>query len=310
MMQDFQPEQEIDLDLLAALLDGRLSGTERERALRMLSRSEAALAIYADAVRVQADPAVRQVIPLAAATRRRRRIWSVAVPLAAAAALAVFVVPRMLSENERALMVASADVVAPLAGRPDLGIALGDEWDQRNWSVTRGGGPSVHPDTTLAFRFGVRALDLRVALELGNATLADRLTGELLGWLESVEFSELVAADYRRFRGRLAGGDASRGLVDEASRLEGDLGGLLNPFWFGFGKWVGGGELAARAREGAFFDSPLTTRVLNDALESGRFAEQDVGALRQIDALRQDDTSGRYDVAREVFRALIRRHGG
>jgi hypothetical protein len=308
-MPNTQPE-EVDLDLLAALLDGRLGGVERERALRLLSRSQAALEIYADAVRVQADPAVRQVTPLAAAPRHRPWKWSVAVPLAAAAALALAVVPRMLTDDERVLMVASADVAAPFAGRADLGAVLGQDWDQRHWSVTRGGGPAPHPDTTMAFRFGVRTLDLRIALEVGDLTLADRLTGEMLAWLESEDFMERAAAGYRRLREQLADSNATPGLIDEASRLEAGLDGALNPFWFGFGKWVGGGELAARAREGAFFGSPLTTRVLDDALESGRFAEEDLGTLRQIDGLRQQSDSSRFETARGLFQALIRRHGG
>ena len=308
-MHNTQPE-EIDLDLLAALLDGRLSGAERERALRLLSRSQAALEIYADAVRVQADPTVRQVTPLAAAPRPRPWKWSVAVPVAAAAALALAVVPRMFTDDDLALMVASADVAAPLTSRADFRAVLGEGWDQRTWSVTRGGGPAPHPDTVMAFRFGVRALDLRIAVELGDLTLADRLTGEMLAWLESEDFMEQAAAGYRRFREQLANGSATEGLIDEASRLEAGLDAGLNPFWFGFGKWVGGGELAARARAGAFFESPLTTRVLNDALESGRFAEEDLGTLRQIDGLRQQSDSSRFETARGLFQALIRRHGG
>ena len=50
--------------------------------------------------------------------------------------------------------------------------------------------------------------------------------------------------------------------------------------------------------------------ALIDSPRSGRFAEEDLGTLRQIDGLRQQSDSARFETARGLFLALIQRHGG
>lgn len=309
-MHPSQPEQEIDLELIAALVDGRLGGTERERALRLLAQSDHAREVFAEAVRVTSDPAVHGILPLPLDRRAQRlRRWRVVVPIAAAAALAIAFVPGLLTRSPDRLVLASSELAAPLVRDANAAAVLGPSWEQRPWSVLRGG-PSPHADSSLSFRLGVRSLDLRVALELGDVELADRLAGEIVGWLGSVDFAESAAADYRALRARIASAPSTNDLLTDAARLETRMGELLHPFWFAFGQWCGAGELATRVRDEAFFELPITTRVLNEALESGRFAEADAGALQAIDALRQDSASARYDRARDLFQSLIRRHGG
>jgi len=53
----------LDLELLAALADGRLSGEERARAVRMLADSDEALELFANTVREQQVSEVT-VIPI------------------------------------------------------------------------------------------------------------------------------------------------------------------------------------------------------------------------------------------------------
>ncbi|HEX7121631.1 MAG TPA: hypothetical protein VF178_04605 [Gemmatimonadaceae bacterium] len=303
-------EPEVDLELLAALLDGRLRGAERARALRLLRESDAAREVFADAIRVTNDPSVHTVLPLVSAPRHRRvRRWAVVVPLAAAAVLTIAVLPTMRSQSETALLLATNELVAPVTDHPDAAARLGTGWEQHTWSVLRGG-PSPQADSALSFRLGVRTVDLRVALELGDLALADRLAGEMLGWLESVDFVETASSDYRAFRSRLRDSSDATVLLGEATRLEAKLGELLHPFWFGFGQWCGAGELASQVGSGTFLESSLTTQVLNEALQSGRFADQDARALRELDALRSDTSATRDARMRDLFQALVGRHGG
>src|SRR4051812_12628012 len=91
---------EFDPDLVAAFIDGRLSGAERERVVRLLAESEEAFEIYADAVRARDDLRADAIIPLPARPSvpvRRPRWLTAGAPLAAAAALLIAVLPRVLS---------------------------------------------------------------------------------------------------------------------------------------------------------------------------------------------------------------------
>ena len=68
-------ENDIDLELIAALIDGRLAGAERQRAIELVSSSEAALEIYTDALRVQADLAPEKVVALVPRREAGTRRW-------------------------------------------------------------------------------------------------------------------------------------------------------------------------------------------------------------------------------------------
>ena len=61
----------VDLELLAAFIDGRLSGEERARAVKMLADSDEALEVFASALREQRapSPAVVKVVPITTARR-------------------------------------------------------------------------------------------------------------------------------------------------------------------------------------------------------------------------------------------------
>src|SRR5687767_9504057 len=125
---------EVDLELIGALLDGRLTGAERERAIKLLGESEAAFEVYTDAVRVRAD---LKVVPIRPWLDKR---WLVGVPAVAAAALLVAVFPSMQARRDQAVFAASTtDIVLPLTQRGDLRSTLRPGWEDRSWSVMRGG---------------------------------------------------------------------------------------------------------------------------------------------------------------------------
>ena len=309
------PEPMIDVDLIAAFIDGRLTPAERERALHLLTHSDEAFEIFADALRVQGDAAGAKVLPIVVAPSwRRLRRWSVVVPAVAAAALLIAVLPRLRgSHGERAFAPHAEAIVGQLAQRPDLlRMAATNGWEQRDWSVMRGASSAL-ADSARDFRLGVRTVDLQVAVAIDDRQLADRLTAEMLGWIGPLQFSQVVASKYTDLRAEIASAQARERIVGDASQAEAKLGELLDSFWFGFGKWCAGGELAARGHLGAFFQSNLTAGVIRDALEVGRgkLAQDDVAALRQAAALaRPGVADDEFDRVRNVLRLLIKRHGG
>jgi hypothetical protein len=279
-------DEKTDLDLIAAFIDGRLAPVERERTLQLLARDEAAFDIFADAVRVQGSEADTKVIPID--TRRSLgslKPWTVLVPAAAAAVLLIAVLPRLRPGGGSIAGAPNAAViVAQLEQQPSgLRMVAGPGWEQRDWSVTRGGTSSL-AESARDFRLGVREVDLQVAVAMDARQLADRLVAEMMGWIAAIQFSEPVASRYTDVRARLV-----------------------------LGKWCVGAELAARGRQGAFFQSQLTAGVIKDALEGGRakLDAEDAATLRQAAALARPGVADEdFDRVRERLRALIKRHGG
>ena len=255
-------ENDIDLELIAAFIDGRLSGADRERAVKLLTSSEAAFEIYSDALHVQADLAPENVIALASRRGRGTRRWWAIAPVAAAAVLLIAILPTIRARRDQAVFSSTTMAIAqPLMDRAESPGVLGAGWDQRNWSVTRGTVARL-VDSTIAFRLGVRAVDLRIALANADTVTAGRLVDEMVASLVLVPLSESIRADYSALRGRITSSAPRAQFVASASRAEEAMDEFLGSRWFGFGKWFGAGELAARTHSPEFFASERTARFL------------------------------------------------
>jgi hypothetical protein len=299
--------EEVDLEFISAFIDGRLSGDDRQRALRILAESESAFEVYSDALRARADLSDSAVVPIAGVRSRRIGIpWRTVGPVAAAAAVLIAVFPVVQARRDRAVIDAtSAELVRPIMGSVAGRTLLGSASDERGWSVTRGGGTRL-VDSTVAFRLGVRAVDLQIAVAQRDTLRADRMAREILESLNSVELSDAVKAEYTALVAGLARGDESDQLIAAASRAEEGLDDLLQSFWFDFGRWVGMGESAARARSEEFFADKRTTRFLESAAErGGELSESDAAVLLQIGVLAGQGVTGEeFDKEREALRSF------
>ncbi len=305
-------EPTADLELIAALIDGRLSGVERDRAVKLLADSDRTLEVFANAIRCQPEQAATKVVPISSAAGWRR--WRVAIPVAAAATLTLAVQPllvaRLRSDSSAAQL---AVAISTHAGSPNALVA---GWESRGWAVMRGGGESRDPGRAgreqpiLAFRLGVRSVDLQVALGRSDRTLASRLTDDVLRLLSAVGFSEMVAADYTELRSRLVG-DTPEQSIKRASHAEQDLGEFLDSPYFAYGKWVGAAELAARVHNASFFTSTTTAHFIRSMSEKRALSAEDAAALRSI-AARTDTGLGdrELDELRGLLQEIIRRRGG
>ena len=209
---------DFDPDLVAAFIDGRLSGADRERVVRLLADSEEAFEIYADAVRARADLDADAIIPLPVPDPvpvrpaadpvpiRRSRWLTAGAPLAAAAALLIAVLPRVETNIANAAFAMRAESIAqPLTARPQLAMALRSGLDEPRWSATRGGGSAL-VESTAALRLGTHATDLQVALAVEDRERAARLAAEMLELLDSVVLSDVARVEYGDLRDSITTG--------------------------------------------------------------------------------------------------------
>ena len=306
--------EDIDFELIAAFIDGKLGGAERERVVKLLGASEPAFEIYADAVRtrgdIDADGSVYSLDDRRNRERRRSRWWS-AAPVAAAAVLLLAVMPVIRARRGvSGLDLPTQALLEPLNGQASLATALRVQLDQPSWSVTRGGS-SVAVDSASALRLGVRAADLQAALALEDRERAGRIAQEMADLLRPVSVSNASVAEYEAIRTRLVNRDSISAVNAAATSAETNLDALLDSPWFGFGKWYGAGELAALAHSASFFSDPHTKEFLDSAIERGRLAPEDVELLRQVaEIAKRGVADAEFATLREKFAELIRRHGG
>jgi len=300
----------LDLELLAALADGRLQGAERARALKMLANSDDALELYANTVRELRDRGVR-VLPISMSPRWRQ--WKVMVPVAVAAALAVVMVPRITGRGTSAGL--ANEYAMELARNPRFAGGLRDGWEQRGWAVTRGGGasgttrPGSAVESGLAFRLGVRSTDLQVALRRGDTALAGRVTTEVLTALGAIEFADLAVAKYRELKSTLSTEPLTRSL-EGASAAERELSDFLASSSFTFGQWVGAADLAAQMGDASFLSSSHGTRFIRSRIPTDGLAAEDLEALRSIDARVAQGVDDRaLDDVHAILQTVIRRRG-
>ena len=314
--------EEIDLELIAAYIDGRASQSERDQVVRLLGRSEAAFEVYAEAIKAKADVADGTVVPIRSGLRAARPRWlTIAAPAAAAAILLIALVPVLRSSRSEPDIDDARSAVAPLlaqapttvgAGRGypmELRNALRPGWED-HWSALRGGRPTL-VDSTTALRLGVRTNDLRVALSLADREVSARVTDDIMSLLGDVQLSELVAHDYARLRDRIVSGDSMAAIVADASVSEKGLDELLGTPWFAMGNWFGAGEVAARAHYAPFFTARRTVDFLDWAASSQLLTPTDRDLIREItrlsnDGMRESD----YETVRQKFAELILRRGG
>jgi hypothetical protein len=305
-------ESNVDLELIAALIDGRAAGEDRARAMKLLADSDEALELFALALRQRQSMPDFRVSPIV--TRRRWRQWKVVVPIAAAAGLAIALVPMLRNRGASPSLAREYAMELGRDSRVVGGLRAG--WEHRQWVENRGVGPNREgsgarqpgdAQTGLAFRMGVRSVDLQLALQLGDTALAGRLIDEIVETLNSVALSATVAARYAALRSGLASDPRAKS-VDRASDAERQLREHVASAPFAFGEWVGAAELAARTHDASFFEAARGARFIQSI--DGLSAD-DREAIRSVDArLKQGPTDRALDDVDVMLQRIIQRTGG
>lgn len=309
-------DSNVDLELIAALIDGRLADEDRARAMKLLADSDEALEIFAQAMRERQDAQEPNVVPIAAS--RRWRNWKVLVPVVAAAGLAIAIVPRVTSR--RAQSVFANEYAAELNRDPRFAQELREGWERHPWSITRGadsfraaGGErrvGSRLESSLSFRLGVQSLDLQVALSRGDTARAGLLTDDIVEALKAMKYADAVATSYTDFRSQLAAKPLAQSIA-RAADLERDMRDIVMSTAFAFGEWVGAADLATQTRNASFFASERGTRFIRSARAAGNLAPEDAQTVRSIDSLLQQGPIDRaLGGVHELLQTTIRNRGG
>ncbi|HEU0016280.1 MAG TPA: hypothetical protein VFQ45_21555 [Longimicrobium sp.] len=245
---------EIDPERLAALLDGRLSGRDRDAVVEQLAASEEMLAVYADAVAVsgaEEGNAARTGDPVRVTPLRVRRRW---VPRAAAlAAVLAGLVAAPWQWNRMRAAPPGPGRFAVLLERSGGGLPA--DWESRPWSSTRGAGDGLSENARAA-RLGALQVDLRVAVAAGDRPAAELLLAQIQGHLDNMPSGGLAADPYRRLQ---SGEGEAAPLLKDGEQTVADL---VPADWLRAGAWAEGASLAARRGDARYFRSAESRAAL------------------------------------------------
>lgn len=279
----------LDLEDIAAYLDGLLAPADRQRVIRHLANCPVCFEVYAGAARFQLDeqaglddegapPESAKPLPferppqrIAAppATRpgrlRRRVRWIAAAAAAVLVAALGWELERWTSDPERAF--SSASLVADLARGMAPAVAVPD-------AVRTMRGPGEARELMLdesAFRLGVGQLDLGLALRHGNSHEADESLLHLANLFHDVqEVPKLTSDAYLEIGTAVKRGAKPASLAGRARELEehGDFGQVdsTSPY-AALGRWSEACRVASPPVLAALLGSHATARLLQEILD-------------------------------------------
>jgi hypothetical protein len=260
------PDGGADPERMAALLDGRLRGAERDELLARLADRDDDLALFAEASAIQraleaedGAAGVPGVTPLRPASRPARRVnprW-----LALAAVLAGVTLLPLAWRASRGGAIREPSQAVALLENPAAGLPAG--WDERPWSQTRGGGGPIGPPEARAARVGAYAVDIELAIRAGDVEQRQILAGNA---------AAVLSAEI---------GIASKGFQELAASTETDQDVLLSqledatnyaaisvdPDMLALGAWAEAARFAAMRQDAGFFRNARTHRTLARAEE-------------------------------------------
>ena len=263
-------EPKIDPEVLAAYLEGRLSGREKDEVTELLAADPASYSVASDVLATLDDlgeGARPSAIPPRASSAETSPLkWAVAAAIVFALVGASWVI---LARNTPLSPLDIASLVDPSDLR-----RFGPAWEEQGWSESRGAGRSS--EQVRAYRLGVRLVDLEVALRSGDLEKAQVLAHRIRRLLESLEVAEPLLATYRDLLSEVDSGLAGRALVTSAEGAE-MVGASVDSAYLRLGATVEGLRL-----RGGETDRPLE-RELSDLGRSPLLAEDD--RTRVVDLL-------------------------
>lgn len=274
-----------DPERLAALLDERLSGAERDELLARLADSDEDLAVFGEAAAIQReleaeDEASASAVPDELARRRAARPargldrrWMAAAAVVAGLAL----LPLAWRASQSGPVREPAQAVAMLED-PAAGLPPG--WEVRPWSDTRGGGNAA--DDALSVQLGAFMVDLEIAVRARDADATQLLSDRIALSLSEASTSGTLAARYFSEITQSAGAPPAELLpaLEEASDAAAMA---VDADRFALGAWMEAARFAAARRDAAFFREARTRRTLARAEE---LVEDDEEARTALAAIR------------------------
>lgn len=304
-----------ELEELAAFVDGKLSGAERDAVVEHLASCEACYEVYAETLRIQEDLGPRAVpaadedeegpepAPVVPHPRSFGWAWRAGVALAAAVLLAV----GLLWFLSRPKLVPVADL-ARFIEPGSSSLLEGEDWATHDWPRFRGVAPRLgqtdRDSAIRAFRLGVHAVDLEASVRLGDSDGAEAQTFQIESLLGDLVFSQPYVLLCRELRDRINAG-ASReeilksafGLMDELTQVEDPP---VDELYFSFGKWVEKSRVLALTGDPRYFSESEFDRFLRrfESAELGKEVSRrvrEVGKLAASEPVPLEDLIGPLD---------------
>ncbi len=266
-----------EIEQLAALAEGKISGAERDRILRHVNRCEDCYEILVDtlkfasgAVETAADVGRPQTSPWA---WRRFAGWAIA-----AGVLLAVLIPLSRRGDTYPASGAFAEALQTDLEPRLLAAELIENLDSGRGFGPRGDAPRA------AFRLGVRWIDLEVARSAEERIWVDRILREFERTVESVpQFSkQLEAVRQARRAESLSSGESAT----LAATLE-----SIEPAHFTLGVWAESGRLAGAAKRSSLVGSP----VFSEGISLARRLELPATAAAEVARIDGLVASGVHD---------------
>jgi hypothetical protein len=252
----------IDPERLAALLDGRLAGRERDEALaRLAALDDEALGAYADAAAVtrelEAEDAAQGVADAKVlsfrAPRRARRPGAPVLALAATLAAVALGVGTWAARGGR-----DADDPGRYAAlRGGTGVPAG--WDAAPWTAVRAADAPLDPRVR-AVRVGARLTDLQAAAAARDVAGTRQAAADVQALLAPLPAAGPAAAVYGEVRRRA--GEPAAALEPALARGRRSAARLAGEEGVALGAWAEAARLAAARHDAAFFRARATRQAL------------------------------------------------
>lgn len=281
-----------ELETLAAFADGRLTGAERIRVIEHLASCDDCLEVVVETAEVQEELDEEASSP--GTVLRHPGVWRRWMPAVAAAAVLVLAVGGLWQFGWLLGPDLSVDTLA--ARLEQAPARLGDAWQEHGWPQFRGGEASIE-ERRAAFRTGVLAVDLQLALRTGERERALGFVRALVDALTDIDYTAPTRASYRRLVIEpLEGGEPLAGIAREAAEQDHKNPALIDELYYELGKWAETGRMAALAGDREALRNRSFRAALQDfqaawaADKAGGEPRREIAAeLGRIDRLLQDE---------------------
>lgn len=264
-------------EILAAMVDGRLTGKERREVVEHLDACPDCYEVFAETVRFQEEDAPRgRVVP--AAGRWGTRRYRIAAAAAAAAALVVAIALATLWVDVDEPGGAPA-VVADLPAAGALVAALADPRAAAGRLPTPSSVLGFAPGAReLAFRAGTALSDLYAAAAAHDGPGAEEASSELSDLAAGVPGAGEPLAAVRSALDSRSWSD----LAAATRRLEAALAAAPEPDHLLLGSWAATGYRAATSEDVAFFSSSAFRNTLADLEAGGALDRPAADRIREL----------------------------
>lgn len=254
-----------DSEDLAALIDRRVSVTEREQLVDHLNQCEGCYTVFSEAVQFRQEEPTRAKIFIYARPTRRKLAYAAMASLAAAAAMILIARPPLLHDPtgvsqelaDRIVGLSATDLSRHLTLRGDESLPE-DIWVDSSATFSFSG--ATTPEAR-AFRIGVHLIGLHICLHSNRQEQALIVLDQLNPLLDIIPMSSgsVQASDIRT---ALREDQRPESLFKMLSNLEAQLTNIIDPRSLTFGQWTEAGRLAARSQNGQFFSEKIFTTYL------------------------------------------------